>query len=121
MSIRSRTIKRGDPKESTWPSDYGERGNFTKKVFSRAAPAGSKSPYVIEDTMKEIKSPINPNLRFSSKRAYTKHIHQNGYEIVGNEYDRGYDPGAIREKELEKRVDAKIKQSLIDRIIHGKR
>lgn len=118
-NIKSKTIKRGDPNESVWPSDFGTGARKFKRRMK--AMAESQGHYVINDTMDEIKSPINPKLRFDSKRAYYKHISDNGYEIVGNEYERGYDPGKEREKETAQRVDTKIKQNLIDRMIHGKR
>lgn len=81
----------------------------------------SNAPYVIDDTMPLTKSPLSRTLYFDSKRALRAHYRQHGVEEVGNEYERGYDPGAERQREIEKRVDAKIKQNLIDRLYHGKR
>ena len=79
------------------------------------------APYVIDDSMPLLKSPLSRTLYFDSKRALRAHYKQHGVEEVGNEYERGYDPGAERQREVEKRVDAKIKQNLIDRLYHGKR
>lgn len=119
MSIRSRVTRRGDPKESVWPSDFGIRKRF-KRSYQKPANQ-SKAPYVIEDTMPLTKSPINGKLYFDSKKAIREHYRQHGFEEVGNEYEKGYDPGKERQREIEKRVDAKIKQNLIDRMFHGKR
>jgi hypothetical protein len=118
MSTKIRKKREFDNSYAWFDKRTGEEVDAPSNKFDTE---GKSSAYVINDSMDEIKSPINPKLRFSSKRDYYNHIRQSGYEIVGNEYERGYDPGKIREREIEQRVDAKIKQNLIDRMIHGKR
>lgn len=98
-------------------------GKKVKAPSNKFALGGLSSTvaYVIDDTMPLIKSPLSRTLHFDSKRALRAHYKQHGVEEVGNEYERGYDPGAELAKEREKKLDAKIRQDLIDRLYHGKR
>jgi hypothetical protein len=83
----------------------------------------SEAPFVISDTLPMTKSPLNGKLYFESKSALRKHYKQHGYEEIGNDYENGSIERMEKEyaREMEAKTDAKIKQNLIDRVIHGKR
>lgn len=83
-----------------------------------------KSAYVIGDEMPVTKSPLSGKLYFTSKSALRKHYKQHGMEEIGTSYEN--EEYIEREErqyalEQERKTDAKIKQNLIDRVIHGKR
>ena len=119
MSIRSKTLKRGDPNESSWPSEFGTGARKFKRKQRQLEP----TVYVIDDTMPDTKSPLSRNQYFSSKRALRKHYKQHGYEEVGTDYENGSVDRMTQsyEREQEQRVSQNIRQNLIDRVIHGKR
>jgi hypothetical protein len=84
----------------------------------------SEAPFVIEDTMPLTKSPLNGKLYFQSKSALRKHYKQHGYEEIGTSYENEEwlereEANYAREREFE--ADRKIRNNLIDRVIHGKR
>jgi hypothetical protein len=84
----------------------------------------SSAPYIIDDTMPLTKSPLNGKLYFQSKSALRKHYKQHGYEEIGTDYEneeRNIQREQQYAQEQEQKVDAKIRQNLINRVIHGKR
>jgi len=83
-----------------------------------------KSAYVIGDDMPMTKSPIDGKTYYTSKRAIRAHYRQHGFEEIGTSYENEEYIEREEEKyakEQERNTDQRIRQNLINRIIHGKR
>jgi hypothetical protein len=89
-NIKTKTMKRGDPKEATWLSDYGtgERGFFhldkeskkLKKGFPKREYTTAEVHAVIQDTIDPIESmAVQEKLVFESKSAYRRHLKEHGF------------------------------------------
>jgi hypothetical protein len=84
----------------------------------------AKSAYIIGDEMPMTKSPVDGRSYYTSKRALRAHYRQHGMEEIGTSYEN--EEYIEREEakyalEQEHKTDGRIKQNLIDRVIHGKR
>ena len=98
MTIRSRVTKRGDPKESTWPSDYGEgeRGVFVYSgngLTPYEQERSAELPSVIQDSMEPLEHPVTREI-IDSKSKFRRITKFHGYEEVG--YDRDWETNTPR-------------------------
>jgi len=89
-NIKTKTMKRGNPKESSWPSDYGagDRGFFhldknTKELkpgFPRREFIPQEAPAITTDEMPPIESMATQDREiFTSKAKYRRHLKEHGF------------------------------------------
>jgi len=83
--IKSRPIKRGDPKEATWLSDYGtgEKGVW---VFSKAPEVNKfgKGGHLILDEIPPTENYADGKI-YTSKKRFREATRQHGYVEVGED------------------------------------
>lgn len=90
--IKTRKYNKGNPKESNWPSEFGNAKKSTRYVFRdgkfteiNGEVANSKAPAVHQDTMDGVEHPAEPGKLIESKSQYRAITKKHGLEEIGNE------------------------------------
>lgn len=71
---------------------------------------------IINDEMPPTKNPLNPSEIFTSKSKLRQRYKEAGAIEVGNEYERGYDPQVINDRDRSERNAKKFHEGLKRRL-----